>query len=96
MAKATGSQAATPQPLDTSSLPSVHSVAEGLFQQSWRPRGSIDAWMIAVECYRGAQDFLRVAGRIADGLGADDVIAEQQLIDEQQAETKEPIQNTGG
>lgn len=96
MAKATGNPAAAVQPVATDVGLSVHSLAVDLFRQSWKPRTSICAWMIAVECYRGAQEFLHVAERVADGLSADDVIAEQQLADELQAETKEPIQNTGG
>lgn len=62
----------------------IHAVAERLFCAAWRPRANVDAWMIAVEAYRGATEFVKVAGQIASGYTAEDVIAEQILRDEEQ------------
>ena len=60
-----------------SASPLVHDVARQLFAAVWRPRSPIDAWMIAVDCYRGAEDFCRVSERISEGLTADEVIEER-------------------
>lgn len=70
----------------------VQEVAKALFLSSYRPRGGIDAWMVSVDCFRAAIEFSEIASKIAAGNSPDDVIAERQLQDEQQAE----FQNTGG
>ncbi len=68
-----------------STAPEVHEVALALFNVNWRPNTGFDAWMTAVNCYRAAAEFRAVGEKIAAGMTADDVIAEQQLIAEQRA-----------
>lgn len=60
----------------------IHAVAERLFAAAWRPRANIDAWMIAVEAYRGAAELVKVAEQISAGYSPDDVIAEKMLQEE--------------
>lgn len=63
----------------------IHAIAKLLFLSSYRPRSGVDAWMVAVECYRSAATFRSVAEKIAGGMSPDDVIAEQQLREEQES-----------
>jgi hypothetical protein len=72
MAKAKEQQA-NQSPID------IHEVATRLFVQHWKPRGNLADWLVAVECYRGANELARVSEAIAGGYSPDDVIADRQL-----------------
>jgi hypothetical protein len=73
----------------------VQEIAKALFIRSYHPRGNIDAWMVAVDCCRAATEFMAVATKIAGGMSADDIIAERQLIDEQnETQPAEPAEQT--
>lgn len=71
----------------TAAVPDIHAVAERLFAAAWKPRGNVDAWMIAVEAYRGAAEFVKVAEQIATGYTTEDVLADKILQEETAANT---------
>lgn len=70
------------EPTASTAVVDIHAVAERLFASAWRPRANIDAWMIAVEAYRGAAELVKVAEQVAAGFSPDDVIAEKMLQEE--------------
>lgn len=82
------------QRVDQQDSGDTYDIAKSLFLSTFRPRSGVDAWMVAVDCFRSAATFRSVADKIASGMTPDDVIAEQQLQEEQEAASLADVATT--
>lgn len=53
----------------------IRDMAARLYERNWQPSGSIEPTAFAAMCYRGAQQFYRVASRVTEGQSPDEIIA---------------------